>query len=153
MFNFIKIHWFGLLVSILALFYLLIFLVVLFAPGQDSLNRGFIPCTQNMTKEMFSCTENKTWCMSKAVVKNTWCDVKIVARGFEDWVKGKQKTPWENYLFTPEEAAISQQPEMDLQQFYEENQDIKSQMDELYRQQKNNGLNLEDKNESTQPAN
>ena len=129
--NFLKIHWFGFIVSVFAVFYLTVFLLVLFAPREDKLNRGFIPCTKTLASEIFACEQNKAWCMSKAIVKNTWCDTLVVLDGFGAWVCGRQKTPWASYLFTPELLAEEPQAE-ELQQFYAENPDIAADMQKLH---------------------
>lgn len=146
MFRFIKIHWFGLIMLILAFIYLAVFLLVLFSPRQDSQNRGFIPCTKEMAAEIFACQENKAWCMAKAVVKNGYCDTKVVFSGFAKWISGKQTTPWENYLFVPDVNGAENQTDIDpeLQQFYEQNRDLDIQMNQLERQR----LELEKRLES-----
>lgn len=119
--------------SVFAVFYLTVFLLVLFAPREDKLNRGFIPCTKQLAEEIFSCTENKTWCMSKAIVKNTWCDTLVVLDGFGAWVRGRQETPWANYLFTPEPLDAAQnEPDAALTEFYAENPDIAGDMEKLH---------------------
>ena len=128
--NFLKIHWFGFIISVFAVFYLTVFLLVLFAPREDGLNRGFIPCTKTLAAEIFACEQNKAWCMSKAIVKNTWCDTLVVLDGFGAWVRGRQKTPWANYLFTPEPFE-TEPPAEELQQFYAENPDIAADMQKL----------------------
>ena len=99
--NFIKIHWFGLLLSFISALFFFVMALVFYSPRQDSLNRGFIPCTQQLVKEVFACQEQKHWCMSKAIVKNTGCNFKVVFKGVTDWVGGKQPAPWSNYLFEP----------------------------------------------------
>lgn len=130
--NFLKIHWFGFIISIFAVFYLTVFLLVLFAPREDNLNRGFIPCTQQLAQGIFACEKSKIWCMSKAIVKNTWCDVSVVLDGFGAWVRGNQATPWANYLFEPElPEKNSGEADESLQQFYAENPDIVGDMEKL----------------------
>ena len=119
--------------SVFAVFYLTVFLLVLFAPREDKLNRGFIPCTKQLAEEIFTCTENKTWCMSKAIVKNSWCDTLVVLDGFGAWVRGRQETPWANYLFKPEPLDAGQiEPDEALTEFYAENPDIAGDMEKLH---------------------
>lgn len=132
MLNFIKIHWFGLILSIVVIFYAAVFVVVFLSPRQDELKRGFIPCTEVLVKDMFDCN-GKAWCMSKAIVKNTGCDTKIVLEGITSWVKGKQPTPWANYLFEPEMGKEQNEGEIhpELEEFYRDNRDIKADMEEL----------------------
>ena len=100
--NFIKIHWFGILLSFISVLFLGLMALVFYSPRQDALNRGFIPCTQQLVKDIFACGEHKHWCMSKAIVKNTGCDFKVVLGGTKAWAEGKQPAPWSNYLFEPE---------------------------------------------------
>lgn len=132
MINFLKIHWFGLIASILAFLYLMVFLLVLISPRQDRLNRGFTPCTKQMVSKMFSCSENKAWCMAKAVVQNGWCDTKVVGEGFAKWMSGEQTSPWANYLYVPEleedENLKDNEPQEGLSAYYQENSDIEAQM-------------------------
>lgn len=135
MLRFIKIHWFGLILTIIGVFYALIFILVFLSPRQDELKRGFIPCTETLVKEMFDCN-GKAWCMSKAIVKNTGCDTKIVLEGFGNWVEGKQPTPWANYLFEPEIGKDQNKEEIhpELEEFYKDNRDIKADMEKLNKQ-------------------
>lgn len=100
--SFIRQHWFGLVTGIVIFCFLVLFLLVLLAPRQDALRRGFIPCTEAMADKMLSCQEAKTWCMLKAIAANSWCDAKVVGRGFKDWAGGRQPAPWSNYIFIPE---------------------------------------------------
>lgn len=146
MLKFLKYHWFGLIVSIIGGCYVLIFLLVLFAPKQDKLNRGFIPCTKTLVQEMFACTNNKAWCMSQSIIKNTWCDTKVIIGGIGAWLTGKQNTPWANYYFTPilENKGQKQDISPELQQFYDENPNIAEQMETLARQSLEQRINLED---------
>ena len=43
--TFLKHHWFGLILSLFMLAYLLVFVLVLLSPRYDMQKRGFIPCT------------------------------------------------------------------------------------------------------------
>lgn len=129
MMTFIKYHWFGFLVSLFALTYLFVFVLVLLAPRQDIEKRGFIPCTEVMADELLECHQGAI-CMLKAITKNGWCDAKVIGDGIKNWVSGKQKTPWANYLFTPK---LEETEEIDegLQEFYSQNPDINSSMKKL----------------------
>lgn len=154
MLKFLKYHWFGLIISVIGLCYLAVFLLVLFAPKQDKLNRGFIPCTKSLVQEMFACTDNKAWCMSKSIVKNTWCDTKVIAHGVAAWINGSQDTPWANYYFAaePETEQNNEEISPELQQFYDENPNIAEQMETLARQSLEPKINLEDiEDERKQP--
>ena len=132
--SFIKHHWFGLIISLFMLAYLLVFVLVLFAPRYDEQKRGFIPCTEIMAEELIFC-DSSAWCMLKTIAKNTWCDTNVVAKGFGQWIKGEQKTPWANYLFEPQlsqqNIASDVEPEESLQEFYEQTPDIEASMQNL----------------------
>ena len=132
--RFIKHHWFGLIISLFMLAYLLVFVLVLFAPRYDEQKRGFIPCTEIMAEELIFC-DSSAWCMLKTITKNTWCDTNVVAKGFGQWIKGEQKTPWANYLFEPQlpqqNIASDVEPEESLQEFYEQTPDIEASMQNL----------------------
>ncbi len=132
--RFIKHHWFGLIISLFMLAYLLVFVLVLFAPRYDEQKRGFIPCTEIMAEELIFC-DNNAWCMLKTIGKNTWCDTKVVARGFGQWLKGEQKTPWANYIFEPQLPQQNTETEVEaeesLQEFYEQTPDIEASMQNL----------------------
>ena len=83
MLKFIKIHWFGLIVSLLGLAFLVFFILIALSPRQDKLERGFIPCTKNMMQQMLRCPANqKAWCMTKAIAQNTLCDARVISSGF-----------------------------------------------------------------------
>lgn len=148
MYKFIKRHWFGLIVIIVALIYLIMFLLVMLSPRQDKFDRGFIPCTKQMVSEIFNCKKNKYFCMATAIIKNGTCDAKVIFTGLNGWIEGKQPTPWHNYLFTPE-VANDNVNDAELQKFYDENPDIAAQMEELARQSREQNLNMEDDNEQT----
>ena len=130
MFNFVKIHWFGLSISLLGLLYLMFFTLIAFSPRQDKLERGFIPCTKAMMTQMLDCPKNKAVCFSKAILKSTVCDAGIIAEGFENWLNREQPTPWANYLFEPElDEPAERHPELD--EFYEQNKNIHEDMQRL----------------------
>ncbi len=120
--NFIKIHWFGLLLSVPTVLFFGVMALVFYSPRQDALKRGFIPCTQQLVKEVFACSEHKHWCMSKAIVKNTGCDFKVVFSGVKAWAEGKQSAPWSNYLFEPELPKTDlAEDDAAVQEYYAEN--------------------------------
>lgn len=135
MIKFLKRNWFGVIVGAAAFCYLCIFLLVLFSPRRDELNRGFIPCTKAMAGEMFSCRENKIWCMAAAVVKNSVCDARVVWKGLTDWVDGRQPAPWSNYLFEPV-IAIQENPDESLAEYYAEHPDTLTDMQQLDRERR-----------------
>lgn len=99
--SFIKQHWFGMTVSLLALVFLVLLILILLAPKQDAKQRGFVKCTQNMIEELLEC-DKKFACSISAIAGNTWCDIKVVGLGIKEWANGKQPAPWSNYIFEPE---------------------------------------------------
>lgn len=102
-FSFLKEHWFGLLMSFVILFGFLFFLLILLSPRYDAQKRGFIPCTESLAQNLLSCPqESKYSCGIKYIFINSWCDMKVIGKGFSDWLDGKQKAPWSNYIFEPE---------------------------------------------------
>ena len=90
--TFLKHHWFGLILSLFMLAYLLVFVLVLLSPRYDVQKRGFIPCTETMAERLIDC-DNGAWCMLKTIVRNGWCDAEVIGGGFRMWLRGEQKTP------------------------------------------------------------
>ena len=142
--NFLKNHWFGLFSSIIVFFYFLIFVLLLISPRIDAKKRGFIPCTEQMITNIFDCGDGAYLCILKQIIKNSSCDVKVIATGLSDWTAGKQKSPWANYIFTPEVDVI--EPDEDLENFYKNNPNVKKQMLELEQ------MNKELENEPFKPT-
>ncbi len=132
--SFLKRRWFGFIVSLIVAAFILVFLIVLFAPRQDVQKRGFIPCTEIMARELLSCSENKAVCMLGAVMKNTWCDAGVIYEGFADWIKGRQPAPWSNYYFTPELPASAETDDEELREFYDQTPDVGLSMQKLLEQ-------------------
>ena len=117
--TFLKHHWFGLILSLFMLAYLLVFVLVLLSPRYDVQKRGFIPCTEAMAERLIDC-DNGAWCMLKTIVRNGG---------------GKKKTPWANYLFEPEQPRPDDEPDADesLREFYAQTLDIEASMQNLRR--------------------
>ena len=132
--TFLKHHWFGLILSLFMLAYLLVFVLVLLAPRYDVQKRGFIPCTETMAEQLIDC-DNGAWCMLKTIVRNGWCDAEVIGGGFRMWLRGEQKTPWANYLFEPEQPRPDEETEADesLREFYAQTPDIEASMQNLRR--------------------
>lgn len=119
--SFLKHYWFGILTSLILFAGFFFFLLVLVSPRQDAEKRGFIPCTEAMAQGMRSCpAEGKYSCMFGYILKNSWCDIKVIGEGFKLWVKGAQRAPWSNYIFTPVVNEENPDDEV-LQEFREEN--------------------------------
>ncbi|MBQ8677091.1 MAG: hypothetical protein IJ529_01320 [Alphaproteobacteria bacterium] len=104
--NFIKQHWFGGLVGVVTVFFVLLIILVAISPKYDAQNRGFVYCTGELIEQINDC-ERTLFCSTKAIVKSTVCDISIVAQGFSRWLAGRQPYPWSNYLFTPEPPVLS----------------------------------------------
>lgn len=127
--SFLKNHWFGFLLSLIFGAYLLLFLLVLFAPTKDIQNRGFTKCRMELYINLKGC-RSSSWCLLKHIVLVNSCYAKVVGEGFLLWKQGKQPTPWANYFFEPELPREDEQhPE--LVKFYQESTDLPRQMDEL----------------------
>ena len=128
MLNFIKYHWFGLIISIFLGLFFIEFFLVLFSPHQDSQNRGFVPCTYEMAEQIESCNNGK-FCILKAIAQNYVCDGRVIITGFSDWMSGKQPRPWSNYIFTPDSPQYEDDEKID--EYYQSNPDIASEMTDL----------------------
>ena len=132
MYKYIKKYWFGFLITVFVSFYLMVMSFVLLSPKQDNLNRGFIPCTQEMSQQILANKKQNPFTLAKIVINNTYCDTKVVLSGFANWIKGTQKTPWENYFFTPETNTTKQEKDEALEMYYKENPDYAKEMQELH---------------------
>ncbi|MBP1532321.1 MAG: hypothetical protein ILA52_02340 [Alphaproteobacteria bacterium] len=86
------------------------------SPRQDALKRGFIPCTEKFVTDLNNCQRGGIGCLFKYLGADIKCNILVVGNGFKQWISGKQKTPWSNYLFVPLTAA-----ELDEQLPYEGN--------------------------------
>lgn len=117
--GFFKEYWFGMLTSLILLMGFLFFLLVLLSPRQDIQKRGFIPCTETLAQNILDCpAETKYRCIFAEIMQNSWCDIKVIGLGFTNWIRGRQSTPWANYIFKPEiSAAAENRDELDAE-FY-----------------------------------
>ena len=88
---------------VLCVIYLSVMLFI--SPRQDALKRGFIPCTEKLVTDISGCERGKMSCPLKYLWQDMKCNVDVIMSGFGAWVKGEQKTPWENYLFEPKAYA------------------------------------------------
>lgn len=75
--------------------------VMFLSPRQDALKRGFIPCTEALVNNLTYCQKGKIFCPLQYLGKDLVCNTKVVWNGLILWGKGVQKTPWNNYLYTP----------------------------------------------------
>ena len=126
----IKKHWFVIALGVFIVFYFGFLSLVFFAPRIDGLDRGFVGCTKKLIAEISVCQKGSVWCTVKAVLKNNSCDFKVVKNGFILWLKGKQKRPWSNYYFKPDNE-IPQMPDEELEAYYREHLDIFGEMEAL----------------------
>lgn len=83
--------------------------VLFLAPRQDAYDRGFIACTRKLVNNLSGCERGKVGCPLKFLWHDMKCNVGIIYDGAADWLKGKQKTPWANYLFEPQLTAPEDQ--------------------------------------------
>ncbi|MDR1693997.1 MAG: hypothetical protein LBR70_02230 [Lactobacillaceae bacterium] len=146
--QFIKRHWFGLIVSIVVFVYIFLFIIVLTSPRQDLQKRGFIPCTEQFIADAESC--KGSWCMFKAVGKNSLCDFGVVGDGFAGWIKGEQSTPWNGYIFEPEIEVMDDE----LRDFYDSNPNIYKDLEKLreLNQELQNEIDIEDEADFSEDA-
>jgi|GEM_PF-1485687 len=126
--QFIKNHWFGLIISLMFGFFLLVFFLVLIAPHNDAEQRGFTRCTQEMSETLLQC-DKSGFCILGGVAKNTFCNIGVIFEGLGNWLRGEQSTPFSNFLFEVEEQE--EELEAELLEFYEQNPDFRAQMNEL----------------------
>ena len=106
--KFIKEHWFGILISTLMSIFVIVFLLVAIAPHTDAKKRGFVPCTEEITSKIALCNKYKAFCLLNTIFKGNLCYTSVITQGIINFATNKQKTPWENYIFIPEdEDALS----------------------------------------------
>ena len=113
--------------------------VLAFSPRTDALERGFIPCTQRLVEQLTACRRGEVGCALGRLWQDMQCNVSVVFDGFGAWIKGKQTTPWENYLFEP--VLVSSLDE-DLSQYPDLKKDA-LQLQKQYRQLEQEGQNEE----------
>ena len=131
MYRFLKNHLFWIVCSFIFGFYFAFLALIFFAPHQDALERGFIPCTKQMMQELAMCQKSKVSCTFKLILKNNVCDFKVVKKGFDLWLEGKEKRPWSYYYFTPTLNEPDVLEDEALKDYYQNNQNIAREMEEL----------------------
>ncbi len=103
----IKEYWFGILLLIGAVLFLLFVALVAAAPHDDAQMRGFTPCTYEMAEELsLQGGQKKIWGVLGAVTDSYFCYAGVVWSGVGLWLDGKQPTPWTNYLFASENFKV-----------------------------------------------
>lgn len=99
----IKEYWFGILISLIVLVGLSFSLIIVLSPHADGKMRGFAPCTYALAINLSNQSgQNKMWGVVSAVTHANLCYAGVIREGVELWVKGKQSTPWANYIYEPE---------------------------------------------------
>ena len=121
-----KKHWFETIIVTIVILFFAEFFLILSAPHDEKNNRGFSLCTNDMIENVSNCN-TQTWCTFKAVSKNYLCYNLVILKGFKNWVSQKSPTPWSDYFY----ALEAEDPPEELVEFYEENPDIKEQMQTL----------------------
>ena len=128
----LKEHWFGLLMSIFLLLATVYSALIFASPRYDLQRRGFIPCTERLAKAAANCDNSGLVCIMEAIWENSRCDFGVISAGVKNWLGGKQKYPWSNYLFEPEllsDRRGNNDPE--LNEFYQQNPDLRGEMAKL----------------------
>ncbi len=92
-------YYFVLTLTVLFVVYLTTILAL--SPKNDMLKRGFIPCTTEFVNHIATCERGKIFCPLSYIWQDTKCNTRVILEGLGAWLKGKQSTPWSNYLFTP----------------------------------------------------
>ena len=103
MVNRLKEYWFGILMCFIVIVCLIYSLIVVMSPHSDGQMRGFAPCTYELAINLSQQGgQSKVWGVAGAVTQANLCYVGVIRKGVELWVKGKQPTPWANYMYEPE---------------------------------------------------
>lgn len=99
MVNFLKEHWFGFVLSLFVFIFLLFSVIITIAPHNDAEMRGFTPCTYQMADEFNKIEDVKFTDVLTTVGIGYGCYFGVIYEGMRNFIGGKQKTPWANYLF------------------------------------------------------
>lgn len=129
--RFWKKHWFSLLMSIFMLCAIVYFAVVFISPRYDMQGRGFVPCTTELATKVEACGQGKVFCILGAIGIDNLCNLKVIGKGFKNWVNGEQKTPWSNYIFTPEVPQNLSVNDEEAEEIYPLEQDLLQDMQNL----------------------
>ncbi|MBR3501597.1 MAG: hypothetical protein IKO06_01690 [Alphaproteobacteria bacterium] len=84
--------------------------VLLISPKNDLHNRGFIKCTKELVIGLGECESGQISCVFGSFYSDAKCNSDVIFAGFANWVKGKQPTPWANYIFEPAWQDESENP-------------------------------------------
>lgn len=90
------------LLAVIVIFVAYMTLMLFIAPKVDMQKRGFIPCTEQLVSSVSICKKGSVGCPLKYLWQDMKCNTFVILDGFGAWMRGKQPTPWANYLFEPE---------------------------------------------------
>ena len=96
--------------TVIVSFVLYMMTVLIISPKNDLKQRGFIACTRELVLKLGECESGQMGCVFSSFYKDVACNSGIISKGFTDWLKGNQSTPWANYIFEPEWQEESENP-------------------------------------------
>lgn len=134
------------ILALMVAFVAYITLMLAVSPKVDMQKRGFIPCTEQLVSSVSICKKGSVGCPLKYLWQDMKCNTFVILDGFGAWMRGKQPTPWANYLFEAETIydddydgdVVSDMADLEAQ-----SQFIQGKKEEL-EEAKNRGLNLRD---------
>lgn len=77
-------------------------IALILSPKNDFKNRGFVACTKELVMNLGECESGQFTCVLGSFYDDTKCNSTVIFKGFANWLKGKQSTPWSNYIFEPD---------------------------------------------------
>lgn len=126
----LKQYWFNLLIALIIILGMGVTILVALSPKEDRLNRGFIPCTQELADNISAC-QGQIGCAARAVVQNSLCDAKIIGQGVKLWIRGEQAAPWSNYIFAPDTSDTQLELPENEELFYNENPNFRQDFEQV----------------------
>ena len=136
------------LLGIFMLFVVYLTVMLAISPKQDRQKRGFIACTEQLVLDVAECERGSILCPLKYLGHDMACNTAVILDGFGAWLRGRQPTPWANYLFVAESLEATDE---DFDSNHIENMDELEQQRQFiqHKQQeldaaKNRSLNLRD---------
>lgn len=136
------------LIGIFVLFVVYLTVMLAISPKQDRQKRGFIACTEQLVLDVAECERGSVVCPLKYLGHDMACNTAVILDGFGAWLRGRQPTPWANYLFVAESPEVTDE---DFDSSHIENMDELEQQRQFiqHKQQeldaaKNRSLNLRD---------
>lgn len=134
------------LLGIFMLFVVYLTVMLAISPKQDRQKRGFIACTEQLVLDVAECERGSILCPLKYLGHDMACNTAVILDGFGAWLRGRQPTPWANYLFVAESLEVTDE---DFDSSHIENMDELEQQRQFiqHKQQeldaaKNRSLNL-----------